>query len=299
MKPSAAPSRSLFWFLAGALFLLAAPSASAHILPGEPASFAAGFKHPWSGWDHIIAMVGVGIWGAQIGRPAIWMLPVTFPLVMAFGGFLGLIHVPVPGGEHNIEYGIAISGLLLGLMVLGDVHPNRLAALLFKKDDPATAARKGQTLGYTLAITMVGFFGLCHGYAHGNELPDNESGLYYSIGFVIATGTLHACGITLGLIHRWPAGQIALRLVGAAIACGGLFFLYQDMQPETPEAHAAAAAPTALHSSVGASLATTHPAITSTIASAQSRPMASTTAISLQQSAIRNPDSAPRLSLII
>jgi hypothetical protein len=126
-------------------------------------------------------------------------------------------------------------------MVLGDVHPNRLAALLFKKDDPATAARKGKNLGYTLAIIMVGLFGLCHGYAHGNELPENASGLYYSIGFVIATGTLHACGITLGLIHRWPAGQIALRVAGAAIACGGIFFLYQDMQPETDAAEKAAA----------------------------------------------------------
>ncbi|MGA2053306.1 MAG: HupE/UreJ family protein [Opitutales bacterium] len=234
-NPPPASSSNLFWLFAPALLLLSTQSAGAHIIPGEPVSFAAGFKHPWSGWDHIIAMVGVGIWGCQIGRPAIWLLPVTFPLVMSFGGFLGLCHVPVPGGEHNIEYGIAISGFLLGLMVLFDVHPARLAAILFKKDDPETAARKGKTLGYTLAIIMVGFFGLCHGYAHGNELPANDSGLYYSIGFVIATGTLHACGITLGLIHRWPAGQIVLRVAGAAIACGGIFFLIQDMQPETPE----------------------------------------------------------------
>jgi urease accessory protein len=239
MKTPPATSRGQFWLFATAFLLLGSQSAQAHILHGETVSFSAGFFHPWSGWDHIIAMVGVGIWGAQIGRPAIWLLPVTFPLVMAFGGFLGLIHVPVPGGEHNIEYGIAISGLLLGLMVLGDVHPNRLAALLFKRDDPETAARKGKKLGYGLAMAMVGLFGLCHGYAHGNELPDNDSGLYYSIGFVIATGTLHACGIALGLIHRWPAGQIALRVAGAAIACGGIFFLYQDTQPELPEKSAA------------------------------------------------------------
>jgi urease accessory protein len=244
MKSSATPSRGLFplsprrllffAFYLSLFTLYLYPSAGAHIIPGEPVSFAAG-------WDHIIAMVGVGIWGAQIGRPAIWLLPVTFPVVMSFGGFLGLCHVPVPGGEHNIEYGIAISGLLLGIMILCDVHPASLAAHLFKKDDPATALRKGKKLGYTLAITMVGFFGLCHGYAHGNELPANDSGLYYSIGFVIATGTLHACGIVIGLIHRWPAGQIALRVAGAAIACGGIFFLHQDMQPETPEAPATAA----------------------------------------------------------
>jgi len=257
MKTPASASRNLCWLFASAFLLLGTPLAQAHIIPGETVSFAAGFKHPWSGWDHIIAMVGVGIWGCQIGRPAIWMLPVTFPLVMAFGGFLGLCHVLVPGGEHNIEYGIAISGFLLGLMVLGDVHPARIASLLFSKDDPATAARKGKNLGYTLAILMVGLFGLCHGYAHGNELPANESGLYYSIGFVIATGTLHACGITFGLIHRWPAGQIVLRVAGAAIACGGLFFLYQDMQPEVPEK--AAQALVFLHSAPGAMLAKAWP----------------------------------------
>jgi len=241
VKNSPANSRGYFFLFTTALLLLSASPASAHILPGEGGGFTAGFQHPWSGWDHIIAMVGVGIWGAQIGRPAIWLLPVTFPVVMAFGGFLGLIGVPVPGGEHNIEYGIALSGILLGFMILGDVHPGRLAALLFKKDDPVTAARKGKTLGYTLALLMVGFFAICHGYAHGHELPPGESGLYYSLGFVIATGTLHACGITLGLVHRWPAGQIVLRLTGAAIACGGFFFLHQDMQPETPAATATAA----------------------------------------------------------
>jgi urease accessory protein len=212
--------------------LFSASSAHAHILSSETGGFKSGFLHPWSGWDHIIAMVAVGIWGAQIGRPAIWLLPVVFPMVMAFGGFLGLLGVPMPGGEHSVEIGIALSGILLGLMVLGDVHPNRLASLLFSKDAPATAARKGKNLGYTLAVVMVGFFGLCHGYAHGTELPPGESGLYYSIGFVIATGTLHACGISIGLIHRWPAGQILLRLCGMGIALGGLYFMWGALHAE-------------------------------------------------------------------
>ncbi len=222
--------------------LFSASSAHAHILSGETGGFESGFLHPWSGWDHIIAMVAVGIWGAQIGRPAIWLLPVVFPMVMAFGGFLGLLGVPMPGGEHSVEIGIALSGILLGLMVLGDVHPNRLAAWLFSRDEPATAARKGKNLGYTLAVVMVGFFGLCHGYAHGSELPPGESGLYYSIGFVIATGTLHACGISLGLIHRWPAGQVLLRLCGVGIALGGVYFMWDALHPEPTEKAAPKAA---------------------------------------------------------
>ncbi len=216
------------WTLFVAL-LLSAPPAQAHILSGEPVSFASGFMHPLSGWDHIIAMVAVGIWGAQLGAPAIWMLPVTFPLVMSFGGFLGLIRVALPGGEHTVEFGIAISGVLLGLMVLGEVRPK-----------------------IWVAAVMVGFFGLCHGYAHGYELPDGQSGLYYSVGFVIATGLLHASGIALGLIHRWPLGRKALRVCGAAIMLGGCYFLWQAFNPE-PESTATPPIPTPAAKSAAAS----------------------------------------------
>jgi urease accessory protein len=252
MKTSPTPSYSRLarglWALAW--LLLMTHAADAHIIKGEGGGFRSGFLHPWSGWDHIIAMVGVGIWGAQIGAPAIWLLPVIFPIVMSFGGLLGLLNVPLPFGEHSAEYGIAMSGLLLGVMVLGDVHPNRLAQWFFHRDSPEVAARKGKKLGYTLAAVMVGFFGLCHGYAHGRELPPGESGLYYSIGFVIATGTLHACGITLGLVHRWPMGQLALRLCGVAILCGGIYFLQDDIREFSQPAPApakTAAAPVAPH----------------------------------------------------
>ena len=203
------------------VLLMSAPSAQAHILSSEPVSFESGFMHPLSGWDHIIAMVAVGIWGAQLGAPAIWVLPVTFPLIMSFGGFLGLIRVPLPGGEHFVEFGIALSGVILGAMVLGEVRPK----LWF-------------------AAFTVGLFGLCHGYAHGYELPEGESGLYYSVGFVIATGLLHATGIALGLVHRWPHGRVALRVCGAAIMLGGCYFLWQAFQPEA-EAPAAQPAPAA------------------------------------------------------
>jgi urease accessory protein len=183
-----------------ALAALALPSAaSAHIVRGEAVGFVSGFEHPISGLDHIVAMVAVGLWGAQLGRPAIWLLPVTFPLVMAFGGFLGLIGVHLPGSE----VAIALSGVCLGAAVLAEFRPPLWAAAV-----------------------LVGIFGLFHGYAHGSELPPGENALLYSLGFVLATGLLHASGIALGVIHRWSWGRMALRGTGAAILSCGAFFLW-------------------------------------------------------------------------
>jgi len=198
------PSRFRRWLLR--LYLLALgfaalPAAEAHIQHGEAGGFASGFKHPWSGLDHITAMVAVGLWGAQLGLPAIWLLPVTFPLVMAIGGFLGLIGIPLPG----VEIGIGLSALLLGLMVAAEVRPKHLVG-------PAL---------------LVGIFGLFHGHAHGTELPPGENGLLYSIGFVLATGTLHGCGIAIGLIHRWEAGKMVVRLLGGVIALVGAYFVWE------------------------------------------------------------------------
>lgn len=195
IKSSDLPALALLAFLAFAL----PDAASAHIVHGEAVGFASGFKHPISGLDHIIAMVAVGLWGAQLGRPAIWLLPVTFPLVMAFGGFLGLIGVQLPGSE----IAIALSGVCLGAAVLAELKPPLWAAAI-----------------------LVGVFGLFHGYAHGAELPPGDNALLYSLGFVLATGLLHASGIALGLIHRWSWGRMALRGTGAAIMSCGAFFLW-------------------------------------------------------------------------
>lgn len=173
--------------------------AYAHIIKSEAIGFFSGFEHPISGFDHIIAMVAVGLWGAQLGMPAIWILPVTFPLIMAFGGFLGLVGVPLPGSE----LAIALSGVCLGLAVLLEWRPPLWSAAV-----------------------LVGFFGLFHGYAHGAELPPGQNALLYSIGFVLATGLLHAAGITIGLLHRWNWGQMALRGAGGVVLCGGIFFLW-------------------------------------------------------------------------
>jgi len=187
------------WLLTATLIAL---PAWAHEQPGQAAGFFSGLLHPVSGLDHTLAMLAVGLWGAQLGAPAIWLLPVTFPLVMAFGGFLGLVGVPLP----SVEIAIAASAILLGAMV-------------------ATQARTP----LWLAAALVAVFAVFHGHAHGTELPPGQSGLMYSIGFVMATGGLHATGIGIGFIHRWASGRVALRSAGVAVSAAGLFFLWRSL----------------------------------------------------------------------
>lgn len=192
----------LFFPLLAALVLLTPVYAFAHVERGQATGLITGLQHPWSGLDHVLAMIAVGLWGAQLGNPALWILPVTFPIVMSMGAMLGLLGIPLPG----IEIGIALSSILLGAMVVGEVRPKLLVAAL-----------------------LVGFFAIFHGHAHGTELPAGQSGMLYSMGFVIATGCLHGFGIAIGLVHRWPAGQLALRGAGAFIAIMGTTFLWRAL----------------------------------------------------------------------
>jgi urease accessory protein len=179
--------------------LLAPALALAHVGQGDiSGGFVAGFEHPILGLDHVVAMVAVGLWGAQLGPPAIWILPVTFPLVMALGGLLGGLGMAILG----VEVGIAASAIALGLMVALAVRPP-----------------------LWVAGTLVGLFAIFHGYAHGAELPESANPLSYAMGFVIATGSLHLLGIITGLINRWPWGIRSLRTGGAAIAACGVYFL--------------------------------------------------------------------------
>jgi urease accessory protein len=105
MKNALKDRRLLF-----ALSLACPATALAHARGGEALGFTTGLAHPVSGLDHVLAMIAVGLWGAQLGAPAVWLLPVTFPMVMAFGGMLGLMGVRLPG----IEIGIALSAIALG-----------------------------------------------------------------------------------------------------------------------------------------------------------------------------------------
>jgi urease accessory protein len=171
-----------------------------HVQEGAAAGFLTGLQHPVSGADHVLAMIAVGLWGAQLGPPALWLLPVTFPMVMAFGGFLGLIGIPLPG----VEVGIALSGIALGAMVAGEARPP-----------------------LAVAAALVALFAVFHGHAHGTELPEGQSGVLYSVGFVVATGCLHAVGIAIGLVHRWPLGARAIHVAGVGIAAAGAWFLWR------------------------------------------------------------------------
>jgi urease accessory protein len=202
MRPRRDATRICARLWAIALVLAWTRFTHAHVEHGQAAGFVTGFGHPWSGFDHVLAMIAVGIWGVQLGAPAVWLLPVVFPMVMAHGAFLGLIGLPLPW----VEVGIALSALLLGAMVGGEMRPKPVVAAL-----------------------LVGAFAVFHGHAHGTELPAGQSGLLYSMGFVIATGCLHGLGIALGLLHRWPTGKLALRGAGVLIAAMGVLFLWRAL----------------------------------------------------------------------
>lgn len=182
-----------------ACIALAPGIASAHATHGAAGGFASGFTHPIGGLDHVVAMVAVGLLGAILGGRAMWLLPVVFPVVMAIGGALGVLGVGMP----MVETGIALSGVVLGLMVLCWWKP------------PLAAA-----------AALVGVFAVFHGHAHGTELPESANAITYAIGFVIATGLLHLAGIAFGLLVKWPWGRALVRAGGGAIAAIGAAFLF-------------------------------------------------------------------------
>ncbi|MES2665547.1 MAG: HupE/UreJ family protein [Pseudomonadota bacterium] len=180
-----------------ALTVLTALPALAH--DGEGAGgLVAGLLHPISGPDHVVAMIAVGLWGAILGAPALWQLPVAFPLVMALAGALAVMGVPLPG----VEAGIGLSGVVLGLMVLFALRPP-----------------------IWVAAGIVSVFAVFHGHAHGSELPATANPLAYAVGFVVTTGLLHLAGIAIGMLVKWPAGRVVVRASGAVIALAGGAFL--------------------------------------------------------------------------
>jgi urease accessory protein len=182
------------------LLALAPMLASAHPGHGIGNSFAGGFSHPLSGFDHLLAMLAVGLWAAQLGGRSVWAVPATFVGVMSLGGMLGMIGMPLP----MVEAGMLASVLVLGILI-------------------ATAAR----LPLAASMVLVSLFALFHGHAHGTEIPVAASGFIYAIGFVLATIALHLCGIALGKAAQKNFKTPVLRYAGAAIAlCGlGLWFV--------------------------------------------------------------------------
>lgn len=172
----------------------------AHTGTGLPGGFVSGFKHPFSGVDHLLAMISVGIWGAFLGRPLIYLLPVIFPALMVGGAIMGMLGVPVP----PVEIGIALSVFVLGSCIALSVRAPVWAASL-----------------------IVAVFAIFHGYAHGRELPSAADPIGYSAGFVFATGLLHVLGIGIGFLNDRPGGLMATRSAGGIIAAMGVWFLYK------------------------------------------------------------------------
>ena len=182
--------------LAGAT-LIYTSQVSAHTLGVPGAGLADGLAHPFLGLDHLLAMLGVGIWGAQLGGGALWRLPLTFLALMAGGA---LFAASIGANGVPVEAAIAGSVLALGLLIACRIR-----------------------LSTTWSVLAVSAFAVFHGYAHGLEMPEAGSPWSYGAGFLLATGSLHVVGVMLGL---YISGRYALvRIGGAAIAATGLFLL--------------------------------------------------------------------------
>ena len=192
--------RKALAFLAAAALAVAAPTiAFAHPGIGQAHDLVHGFAHPLTGLDHVIAMLAVGVFAAQLGSRALWLVPATFIAVMAAAGIAGMIGVAVP----YVETGIAVSVIVLGAVI-------------------AFAVR----VPVAIAMAMVGLFAIFHGHAHGTELPESASGILFGVGFVAATAILHAIGIGFGvLIGRARGGRQVARLAGGAAVVVGAAFL--------------------------------------------------------------------------
>ncbi|MGD9509089.1 MAG: HupE/UreJ family protein [Geminicoccaceae bacterium] len=196
MRRNASPILAL-----AALAALLPSVASAHTGVGSAAGFTHGFAHPLTGLDHVLAMVMVGLLACQLGGRALWLVPASFVAVMALGGALGVAGIGVP----FVEAGIALSVVVLG------------AVVAFRIQAPTA-----------LAMAVVGLFAVFHGHAHGTEMPETAAGAAYGLGFLLATGLLHAAGIGLGLLLGRAAerkGALVVRAAGAAAAVAGVAIL--------------------------------------------------------------------------
>ena len=177
------------------VFLFIPSLVSAHTGVGPTIGFWYGFIHPFSGLDHILAMVAVGIWAAQLGGKALWIVPSTFVSAMIVGGILGINGVALP----FVEQGIIMSILILGVLIVA-------------------AAR----LPIGISTLLVGLFAIFHGHAHGTEMPLAMSGLRYGLGFISATILLHASGISLAVLLRKIQHSQVLRFAGVGIVMAGI-----------------------------------------------------------------------------
>lgn len=179
-----------------------ATTALAHADEGIAHGIWHGMAHPVTGWDHLVAMIAVGLWGAFLGKRDMLVLPLVFPLLMTIGAAMAMAGISIPA----VEIGIPMSAIVLGVAIALALRPPLWVAAI-----------------------VVGAFAIFHGHAHGAEIPAATSPVGYAVGFVTATVLLHAAGIALGLAARWDAGRWAVRAAGLGIASVGLVFLGKSL----------------------------------------------------------------------
>jgi urease accessory protein len=166
---------------------------------GETGALLSGILHPLTGLDHLLAMIAVGLWAAQLGGRATLLVPASFVGVMMLGAVLGVSGVSLP----YVESGIIASVLILGIAVAIAVRPPL----------------------YIAAAAAAGLLALFHGHAHGTELPVGMSALSYGTGFVVSTIGLHMAGIGLGLCVQGRWRNQLPRAAGIAITAAGVLLL--------------------------------------------------------------------------
>lgn len=178
------------------LLLIFPNLALAHTGVGETTGLMHGFGHPIGGADHMLAMVAVGLWAAQIGGRALWIVPCVFVGVMVLGGIFGFSGLPLP----FVEEGILVSVLILGILIAGAFR-----------------------LPLVFSSILAGVFAIFHGHAHGAEMPETISAASYAAGFALATAMLHVAGIGLGMFTQKANLHTVTRLAGGAIALSGVY----------------------------------------------------------------------------
>ncbi len=182
------------------LALLSALPAQAHVMDGPLGGFGSGFGHPLAGFDHLLAMLAVGLWGAQMGGRSVWTLPATFPMIMCVGGIIGMTGI-LP--DQPIEYGIAVSVIVLGGAIAAAWRAPEWAALV-----------------------LIAAFALMHGYPHGVLAPRASDPAAFTVGFVVSTGVIHVIGIAIGAALKPIGGGRLVQALGAAISLAGFWFLF-------------------------------------------------------------------------
>ena len=175
---------------------LASSPAAAHTLSSGGAGLGHGFLHPLSGLDHLLAMLAVGFWASRLHGRAVWLMPAAFVGALALGAVLGWSGSPWPVVETGILASLVVTGVL--------------------------AARAVQ-LPTSLGLALIGLFGVCHGHAHGAEIPAAAAPALYGLGFVLATVALHAAGVGLGLAATATGRPALARAAGAGVAAAGLW----------------------------------------------------------------------------